>query len=349
MKKYSIDSLKVVKICSGDSVRYLICKYNELTETYIEILTNEKIKIDDESCVEPLSNYYSVLSIKNYLTGESLMLDKKMLLKKYIDINKKDKDNIEEDLDKDVLDRATINFFPKDGTWYSDCFKRSNEFEKVYLPCNLRNDWWLAKMLERTQPELLFSVKSSEILNYVKTSEFFKQKRHEYELEIVKWQINFIKNGGEGWICSDDCGIYSPSCDIVFRKGVVDTLFAIGMNREVIEEGIEKNANLWRKTLMKMAFSHKYEPVFYLAKVQVGPAEEEHKEKWLKMRKYEYYQQHKESVDKYGVIEPGMIMTFEEVDETKKYLEQKHVERMNQIEEVKKGRQSILKFLQREI
>lgn len=352
MKKYSIDNLWVVKVISNSSTRYYICKYtgdkyNAYNDTYTEILTNEKIKKEDINLVEPLSNYYSVLGRKNYLTGKPLMLDKEMILKKYLDINKDNENSKDPDSFDNLLKEATINFFPKNGVWYSTCFKRPNDLSMEFLPCHLRDELWLAKMLKINQNEKLFPFSIREILEYVKTSEFFKQKRHEYELEIVKWQMKFIRDGGEGWLCSDDCGIYSPSCDIVFRKGVVDTLLAIGMNKDAIEEGIEKNANLWRENFMEQAFSHRYEPVFFLSKVQVGPAEEEHKEKWLKMRRYEYYQRHKKSVDKYGVIEPSMIMTIEEVNETKKYLDQKHVERVNQIEDVKKGRQSILKYLQR--
>ena len=49
MKKYSVYALKVVKVGNGDNNRYLICKYNELTDTYIEILTNEKFKISGKS------------------------------------------------------------------------------------------------------------------------------------------------------------------------------------------------------------------------------------------------------------------------------------------------------------
>ena len=66
---------------------------------------------------------------------------------------------------------------------------------------------------------------------------------------------------------------------------------------------------------MASAFINEYEPVFYLSKAQVPPAEEEHKQNWLKMRRYEYYQRHKKSVDLYGVVSPDMLMTDEEVTE----------------------------------
>ena len=64
----------------------------------------------------------------------------------------------------------------------------------------------------------------------------------------------------------------------------------------------------------------------------------EFKEKWLKVRKYEYYQRHKDSVDKYGVVEPDMKLSAEEVEELKIYLMQKHNERMLQIEKFNQER-----------
>lgn len=87
MKKYNIYDLKVLKIVKNDITQYFICKHNELTNTYVEILTNKKIKINNESYIEPLGDYYSVLEQCNYQTGKPLMLDKKMILEKYISIN----------------------------------------------------------------------------------------------------------------------------------------------------------------------------------------------------------------------------------------------------------------------
>ena len=87
MKKYSVHSLYVVEVQNDNDTYYLICKHNELNDTYIEIFTNEKIKITNNSSVESLSNYYPLLAQYNYTTGKPLMLDKKELLRSYIMIN----------------------------------------------------------------------------------------------------------------------------------------------------------------------------------------------------------------------------------------------------------------------
>lgn len=364
MKKYNVYSLYVIEVQNGNDTHYLICKYNELSDIYEEIFTNEKIKLDNNSIVEPLSNYYYALSQCNYTTGESLMLDKKELLIKYITINgeaslekgealsQNDNNTIEVN---GILEKATLNFFPKEGTWYSECFRQPHDLNMTNLPCHLRDDLWLAKMLKRNQK--LFYMSTNRVLQFVKTSPFFQEKRHEYEQEIVKCQIDWMRSDGENWIIDEDYGgdfvFLTPVCDLGFRKGVVDTLLRIGMSIDVIEEGIEKNADRWRDSFMSSAFSNEYEPVFlniglgnFLEKKEhqkverktLEPADQEFKEKWLQMRKYEYYQRHKDSVDKYGVVEPDMILSENEVEELREYLQKKHTERKTQIEQYEQER-----------
>ena len=68
---------------------------------------------------------------------------------------------------------------------------------------------------------------------------------------------------------------------------------------------------------------------------------QEHYEKWLKLRLYEYYMEHKDSVDKYGEVLPEMKMTESEVMELKKWLETAHEERMKNIDEFEKIIESI--------
>lgn len=267
----------------------------------------------------------------------------------------------------EILETATLNFFPKEGIWDSHCFRKSHELSMVNLPCHLRDDIWLAEMLRENQK--LYDINNNVILQFVKYSTFFKDKRDEYEQKIVKWQIDWMISGGDNWIIDEDYGgdlvFLTPVCDIGFRKGVVDTLTKIGISMDVIEEGIEKNADRWRDSFMNRAFVNEYEPAFlnmafgsYLSNDELPkketkalePVDLEFKEKWLKMRKYEYYQKHKDSVDKYGIIELDMILSDDEVIELKTYLEQRHTKRKLQIEQYiqeknkSKGYQRVLKI-----
>ena len=188
MKKYSVYSLYVVEVQNGNDTQYLICKHNELSDVYVEVFTNEKIKIDNNSIVEPLSNYYSILAQCDYTTGKPLMLDKKELLRKYITINgeaslekgeafsQSDNNTIDAN---GILEKATLNFFPKEGKWYNHCFRQPQDLNMSNLPCHLGDDLWLAKMLKQNQK--LFYMSTNRVLQFVKTSPFFLEKRHKYE------------------------------------------------------------------------------------------------------------------------------------------------------------------------
>ena len=272
-----------------------------------------------------------------------LILKKRIYKNKNIEEFESDLEN--KNLIDEILDKATSDFFPKNGKWYNNCFKKSKELEMRNLPCNLRNGEWLAMMLQEEQK--LYYISLNRIFKYVTTSKFFEEKRHEYELGIVKWQINWMKNDGENWVCRNeyggDCGIFMLTCDLWFRKGIVDTLSAIGMNLEVIEEGIEKNADLWRGIYMRHAFTNTFEPaVYFLSENEnIPPTDEKHQQLWLKMRRYQYYQSHKESVDKYGVVSEDMLMTQEEVEKLEKELEIMNEERMNILTQ-NKGRQKLI-------
>lgn len=240
-----------------------------------------------------------------------------------------------------ILTNTINNFFPTTGSWDSSCFRRPNEI----LQSNLRNNKLLAKMILREAnlaPEYY-----NQVLNFISSSDLFKQKVHEYEQTIVKWQINFIKNGGENWICDENLGgdlcLMLPYCDIAFRKGVVDTLVAMGMNKEAIEEGLEKNADMWRDSFIERAFWTKYEPIQinFLGREDFEPLPEadlEHKQAWIKMRKYEYYCDHKKSVDLYGTVEPDMLLTQEELIKLKSYLDIENSKRLEFIEQHKNKR-----------
>ncbi len=259
---------------------------------------------------------------------------------------------VSEKLDE-ILDKESLEFFPKNGNWYSNCFRRPEEVNMGNLPCHLRDDEWLAKMFRKDRN--LVAISSSYILDYVKNSSFFKEARHNYELEIVKWQINWMRNGGENWIIDEELGgdffEMSNTADLAFRKGVVDTLTKIGMDPEVVEEGIEKNASLWRDRYMERSFSNEYDSFFLtfefnlfgekkeeddsLNKPTLPDIDKDFKEGWMKLRRYEYYQRHKSSVDKYGAVLPEMLLAGEELVELKDFVNLKAEERKADIEEYK--------------
>lgn len=83
MKKYSVFSLSVIEI---DGQKF-ICESITPGKKYREILTGRKIDLKDKYIVEKLCDYYSILGVANYTTGEPLMLSKDSILRKCISIN----------------------------------------------------------------------------------------------------------------------------------------------------------------------------------------------------------------------------------------------------------------------
>lgn len=246
----------------------------------------------------------------------------------------------------ELLDSIVVDFFPKEGNWKSNCFRKEEVVSEKNLPCHLRDSNWLASLMMKKYD--LSSLGEGVVREYVKESGYFHQLRKEYEVKIVKWQINWMRNDGANWIVDAKYGeefyFFHPMCDYAFRRGIVDTLLAIGMDIEAIEEGIEKNVDMWLDTYMNLAFNNQYNPVF--TRFRIGNSEEKEeetlsevdpnfKECWLAYRKYQYYQEHRESVDAFGTVTKEMQMTLEEVEKLKAYLQEQEALRIKEIEEFK--------------
>ena len=357
-KKYHIDKIYVVEIEKGNEPRIIFCLGTRRLYGYKAVFTGEIIWANPWARLGQYVYRYEILKDKRYLTEKELFqiwqdmnekLQEKLVQKelkqqpkqiKKEDSKPKQEKPIENvDVNK-MLELEAQNFFPKTGGWWSSCFYMPTELRMQNLPCNLRDSEWLARMFREKCN--LYDVNFYDVLEFVKNSKIFNELRHNYELEIVKWQINWIKNGGEGWITDEklggDCVFFSEVCDLGFRKGVLDTLLAIGMNKEVIEEGLEKYSDLWRNQYISSAFWNKYNCIFFLAdpNVPVPEIDKEHQEAWIRYRKYQYYQTHKKMVDKYGKTDEDMLMDEDEALRLKCYLESKHKERIYDIETYKK-------------
>lgn len=232
------------------------------------------------------------------------------------------------------LKNATDELFPRNGAWTSDKFAK----DENSLQAHLRDTEWLTKKMK----ELLPDIDEDTIRVFVNGSDYFTSERAKYEQKVVKWQIEWMIGGGDNWLVKDEYGgdfiRFSPLYDIGFRKGILDTLLAIGMNEDAIEEGIERNASLWRDECMKIAFMNKYDPVDVQIRRSEIPYEhptDEHLEQWLRLRRYQYYQVHKESVDAYGTQNNIMDITPEALRELTRELLVLDQERMNYLEEFK--------------
>lgn len=87
MKKYNVFYLWVVE---KDGHKFICEKVSE--NYYKEVLTKEDIIIEENESVTKLTKYYSILEVATYKNGKilnPLMLTKKDVLLKYIEINEK--------------------------------------------------------------------------------------------------------------------------------------------------------------------------------------------------------------------------------------------------------------------
>ena len=215
-----------------------------------------------------------------------------------------------------MLTKSIESLFPSEGDWSTECYKKPTEYQERNLPCHLRDNDWMAGYIQAQFVKDGVNIPTGSIKHFLQESKRFQELRHRYELEIVKWQITQMCEGSTNWLRPEIIPIgygeislhIGRSVDRMFRKGIVNSLSAIGMHKDVIEEGIEKNRDMWLDKYMQQSFDHTYNPKFYDGP-QPERASEEHRKNWIKTRIYEYYQDHTDSVKKYGTIQPEMKMT----------------------------------------
>jgi hypothetical protein len=240
------------------------------------------------------------------------------------------------------FDKAIKNFFPESGIWYSNCFLTAKEIDRSNLPCHLRNNLWMSRLMKSENHWIL--VRDTTVKEYLDNSELFNVLRHDYELRIVEWQTKHQLNDGEGWIVNDQYGgdfyMFHQDADKGFRLGIKQTLEAINMDKEVIEEGIEKYRDLWFDKYINVAFRNIYAPILSFCNGDRSEPKEELRDAWTRVRKYDYYQEHKESVDKYGTILPEMKMTFDEVAMLRYYIEMEGSKRIEELERRRQEREN---------
>lgn len=87
MKKYNVFYLWVVE---KDGHKFICERVSG--DDYKEVLAKEDIRVEENDKVKSLTNYYSILAVATYKNGQilnPLMLTKKDILLKYIEINEK--------------------------------------------------------------------------------------------------------------------------------------------------------------------------------------------------------------------------------------------------------------------
>ncbi len=237
------------------------------------------------------------------------------------------------------LTAETETFFPKNGSWSIECYKKPVALSRKHLPCHLRDIGWMSKLMHSKLAQKKIYVPIEEIREFMIHSERFDELRHQYELRIVNWQIDFIMHGGKNYLIPEEFYegymLNGKNCEGFVRDSVIKTLKAIGLHEEAIEEGLENGTNPWRELCMQQSFRNTYEPTFS-QQGGVGEASQEHKANWLKLREYDYFTKNQYSVTKYGMPTENMLISLDEAQALQKTLDRQNKQRLDFIKEWQK-------------
>lgn len=329
---------------------------------------------------------------------ESILKEKELLKNKQVKLPK-------QSFLRNILDNGTLDIFRYDGTWESTCFDRPKRHTVSNMPCHLRNNAWMARLMQFRLLKNKKFVPYLAVLNYVKNSDYFEKQRHEYELRIVKKQIEFMneckdiygrafyfpdkdifgkKKKGiitqswkewdtvtkiseeqykkeindpkmsdedklnnyerryffgitsfykithhttkksdpvrnwnwEAQECYHLHGIDIKDADLNFRNVVVNMLTMIGMDEEVVNEGLEKYSKLWLDKYIDIAFEQEFN--FKVNENDEMLSLGKFYKLWKDARLYEYYQNNKKWVDKNGTMREEMKISEKDYTATKK-------------------------------
>lgn len=194
------------------------------------------------------------------------------------------------------------------------------------LPYHTRDNAWLAKYTAHIVKDAQEDVEFRNVKKFVNTSADFDAFRCAYEQELTKQQIQYMLKGHHNFIMSEKYRTFdlesNPDYDKLFRSGVEDAMRNLGVDARSIEVGLENNAYLWREDTMQKAFHNRYYPKITMPDANASAAEHKrynltkvaHEDTWMRVRRYEYYQDHTEILDELNLAVGDMLMTPEEAD-----------------------------------
>ena len=251
---------------------------------------------------------------------------------------------------KSKLDNCINDFFPSTGEWNISDIDGSNVLDENRFPFNLNNEEWLVAMLIKHIVKKDIDLGTDDfytlvasgldaILSYVRESSKFAAKKHDYALKLVEHQIDYMIDPDSDW-CGDKGTDYamiffSKYYYIDFRDCIVRSLDAIGIDKSIIEEGIEKNSDKWLDQALELTFYNIYTPI--TASMIFGSEEipeyndESHKESWIVLRKHEYYLEHKEVIDKCCKDKNDMEIAEDKLEGIKANVKKKNIERLSSL------------------
>lgn len=164
---------------------------------------------------------------------------------------------------------------------------------------NIKNEDYLKELISKEHKNL----SNEQIEDFINNNKELQNLLNEYEQEIILNYILYLKK----YINEEKYEFLE--LEEIFRQSVINNLTAIGIKRIPIEKCLEENIDIWFDECINKSFSElfKYdnedEKYYY------------HKLYYTKIKKYSYYQKHKDIINAYGTITPEMLMTESEAQE----------------------------------
>ena len=213
--------------------------------------------------------------------------------------------------------------------------ERPLEFDFL-LPYYTRDVNWLETYVGIKLP----NIRPDVISLYVRCSPKFDAVRSRYEQDLVTCYINEYKDykNDDFHEKAEDKYLLRNSInyDKIFRNKVKETITELGVSECNVEFALEKSAALWRPEAMKVAFLNRYPQCGMSDYVRCGKrfnrgSEDDRQisyynerawqllplgkltdsqkalyNQWIALREYEYYQEHKKTINQLGLATPNM-------------------------------------------
>lgn len=220
---------------------------------------------------------------------------------------------------------------------YQDKKERINQtYTAEYLPLHTRDNAWLTRYAYQVASERdpQVKLKWKYVENYVAESPAFDIMRNEYEQRVLRAQIPYMLNKPTpNGLMDENCCPHNynglPNFDRFFRNEVIRCMARFGMDEHNVEIALERSADLWREQSMIQSFENVYYPLTVLTDIhksidpwwrRLDKLKQAHQSVWLKVREYEYYQDHHEVIDELGLATENMQLKPSEVEKAKKKL-----------------------------
>ncbi len=221
-----------------------------------------------------------------------------------------------------ALNQILPSVFPTNPkTWHNEVFFELDEVNKALLirdnlPHHTRDNAWLARYMQHILADYHnnqdVDLRNAEM--FVSTSLDFDKYRCQYEQSLIKTRIQELWDGSRSEApipVSYAAGRFDHDVnyDKIFRQTVLNDMTNLGIDQHSVEVGLETNAKLWREGAMHHTFKNRYYP--NATEMSIGDflRRGKHEDAWVKLREYQYYQEHKAVIDEVGCATNAMLIT----------------------------------------